>query len=96
VQGETTLKKAISSTVVSVYGDANLATPLMATTEVLLIQVQTNDVYLTLHGDTPAAGTGILIAFNSILEMSTSQWLASKWVRASADATLVAFQMRAS
>ena len=90
-----TLKKTISSAVVPVASDAALDTPLVDGCEVLLVQNQGNDVYMTLHGDDPASGTGILIVANTIMEMSRAQWRASRWIRSTADATLIAFQLRA-
>jgi len=95
VQGAAALTQTISSTPIVAKTDSGLAA-LHDDTEVLLIQVKNNDVEFTLHGESPADGNSIVLVSGTIAEMSRSQWLASKWLRVSADAILVALQLRGS
>lgn len=95
VQDAVALSKTISTAIIVAKTDGGLAA-LHDDTEVLLIQIKGNDVLFSLHGEDPADDTAILLVAGTIAEMSRSQWLASKWVRASADATLVALQLRGS
>src|SRR6185295_18644714 len=90
VPGAASLNKAISST--TIVGSTDSALALDEKTEVLLVQVNSNDVWLNLHGETPSATTSLVLVSGTILEMSRSQWLAAKWKRVSADATIVAQQ----
>jgi hypothetical protein len=95
VPGALALTKTISGTAILGATDSAF-TGLNKNTEVLLIQVLGGDVWVSLHGEAPAAGNALKIVDGTILEMSRSQWLASKWIRVSGDTVLTAFQLGAS
>lgn len=91
--GALALNKTISTT--TIVGSSDAALALNADTEVVLVQVNTADVYVSFHGETPGATTSIIITAGSLVEMSRSQWTSAKWKRVSADATIVGIQLRA-
>lgn len=95
VQGAAALNQTISSSTIAAALDANLKN-IHADTEVMLVQVKNNDVMFSLHGEDPSSTTAIVLVAGTIAEMSRSQWLASKWLRVSADVVLVALQLRGS
>lgn len=95
VQGAVALTKTISAVAIVAATDAAFAA-LHADTEVLLVQVVGDAAWVSLHGEAPGAGTSIKFVDGSIIEMSKSQWKASKWVRVTTDTVLTALQLRAS
>lgn len=94
VQGAVAVTKTISGTAIVALTDAALI--IHADTEVLLVQILGDAVWLSLHGETPGAGNAIKYIDGSILEMSRSEWLASKWKKVTNDTVLTALQLRAA
>jgi hypothetical protein len=93
--GGKALSKTISSTAVVTATDTVLK-QVADITEVLLVKIYNNDVYVSLHGETPPSqANAIQLVAGTVLEMSKSEWLSAIWIRVSADAVVTALQLRA-
>jgi hypothetical protein len=98
--GATSLNKTIADTAIVVLTDTDLsaaADKTKAGTIVVEVQVKTQPVWVNFHGETPSATTGIEIVAGTILYLSRSAWLNSRWLRSTANsATIVVQQFGAS
>lgn len=89
IVGASHLTQAISSSAVAASSIANVH----ADAKFFYIQVETATVRLTLNGTAPTSSVGFrrVAGWEGIL--SRSEFLASKWIRESADATLQIAQL---
>ena len=98
--GAAALAKTISSTPIVVLTDLALSAPSGSTVEgaiVFQVQVKTQAVWVNFHGQTPSATTGIDIAVGTILYLSRSAWLNSRWLRSGgSDGAIVVQQFSTS
>lgn len=93
INGALALSKTVST--VAIIGLTDAALNAHPDTEVFLVQVNSADVWVSMHGEAPSATTAINLVVGTILEMSKSQWLAAKWLRSGAtDSQIVALQLR--
>lgn len=82
----------ISSTAVA---SSSIGT-LHADTEFVTFQVATDNVRMTVNGDTPTSAVGLLIFVGQLVTLSRSEWINAKFIRVTADATLQGIQERAA
>lgn len=92
ISGTTHTAATVSNSVVT--GPSLLT--LAATTEFVVMQVNTDTVRHTFDGTAPTTSLGFLRAVNEVRVMSKSEWNNSKFIRVTNDATLQLAQMRAS
>lgn len=85
-----------AATISSTALNATALLTLNDATEFVEIQVNTDQVRHTYTGTTPTAATGFLILVNETRTLSRSQWLNSKFIRVTLDATLQIAQLRSA
>lgn len=100
VAGALALAKTIGSAEIIVLTDTALSAAsgnTVSGTQVVQVQVKTQPVWINFHGQTPSATTGIEIVAGTILYLSRSAWLNSRWLRSSgSDGAIVVQQFGAS
>jgi hypothetical protein len=97
VQGAKAMTKTISSTPIVAATDSAFigANGLHPNTQIVRLQIYSNDIYMSVHGETPpSTANAVQLVAGTILEMSKSEWISAIFVRVSADATLTVQQLR--
>jgi hypothetical protein len=97
--GATSLNKTIADTPIVVLTDSDLsaaADKTKAGTLIVQVQVKTQPVWVNFHGETPSATTGIELAVGTILYLSRSAWLNSRWLRSTGSSGAIVVQQFAA
>lgn len=93
--GASALNKTIADTAIVVLTDSALSATsgnTVADTGVVQVQVKTQPVWVNFHGQTPSATTAVEYAAGTILWLSRSAWLASRWLRSTSESATIVVQ----
>lgn len=93
--GAVSLNKTIADTPIVVRTDSDLSevdNKTLPDTGIVQVQVKTQPVWVNFHGETPSATTGIELAVGTILYLSKSAWLSSRWLRSTGSSGAIVVQ----